>query len=124
MYIIYALVVWYSVNVFKSLCVFSMLLCRGDDKWDESSQSIYFTSRDPKKGLLLYKSNHPYTSATIFDPALGDHDAFQLVGRYMFAQHTDDDGVVSLYVSDQRKPFKEALIPSSLPHQRYTCTCT
>ena len=67
----------------------------------------------------LYFSDYPYSKAAAeFDENLGDHDGFRLVGRYIFAQRTDD-GVISLYVSDKRKPFKKAMIPVPDEHQKY-----
>ena len=75
----------------------------------------------------LYFSDYPYSgSATEFDKNLGDHDGFLLVGRYIFAQRTDN-GVIGLHVSDQRKPFKKAMIPVP-EHNKYvfpthTCSC-
>ena len=51
-----------------------------------------------------------------FDPALGKHDDFLLVGPYIFAQQTVDD-VITLLVSHNRKPFKMAKIPSTEEHR-------
>ena len=69
--------------------------------------------------LNLYTSVYPYTDDPVeFDPNLGDHDRFLVVGRYIFAQRTDDDGNIGLYVSDLRQPFKKAMIPTPEAHQR------
>ena len=34
---------------------------------------------------------------------------------------TDSNGVVALYVSDRRQPFKKAMIPLPDDHERYNC---
>ena len=52
-----------------------------------------------------------------FDANLGRHDAFLLIGAYIFAQKTNSEGVISLYVSYNRQPFQKAMIPSTDPHQ-------
>ena len=68
--------------------------------------------------MNLYTSDYPYTEAKVFDAALGDHNGFLVVGRYIFAQRTDN-GVQALYVSDKRKPFQKAMIPTPYAHERY-----
>ena len=61
----------------------------------------------------------PFNSGSLqeFDANLGRHDAFLLIGAYIFAQKTDSEGVISLYVSYNRQPFQKAMIPSTDPHQ-------
>lgn len=61
----------------------------------------------------------PFNSNSLqeFDANLGRHDAFLLLGAYIFAQKTDSEGVISLYVSYNRQPFQKAMIPSTDPHQ-------
>lgn len=95
--------------------------CRADKKWDSSSFLIYYTTRDKNNANLtvnLYKSDHPYTSHSLFDPKLGSHDAFVIVGPYIFAQRTDK-GVIGLHVSYNRQPFRNAMIPTPYAHQNY-----
>ena len=100
-------------------------LCRGDEKWDVNDTIIYYATLDSGNTpnpivnitLNLYTSAYPYTTANEFDTALGDHDGFLVVGRYIFAQRTDDN-VIGLYVSDKRQPFKKAKIPTPYSHQR------
>lgn len=69
--------------------------------------------------MSLRTQHSPYTSDTLqeFDPNLGKHDAFLLVGPYIFVQSTNSEGVVSLYISYNRQRFNKALIPNSDPHQ-------
>lgn len=52
-----------------------------------------------------------------FDPTLGRHDDFVLLGPYIFAQKTDSQNMIHLYVSYNRQPFQRAMIPSTDPHQ-------
>jgi hypothetical protein len=61
----------------------------------------------------------PFSSSTLreFDPNLGRHDDFLLVGPYIFAQKTDSDNMINLYVSYKRQPFRRAMIPTTDPHQ-------
>lgn len=69
--------------------------------------------------VSLYTQHDPYTSATLkeFDPSLGRHDDFLLLGPYIYAQKTDSKGVRSLYISYQRGKFNQARIPSTQGHQ-------
>ena len=94
---------------------------RADEKWDSSRFIIYYTIRDPNNANLtvnLYTSDHPYKTHREFDPKLGSHDAFLIVGPYIFAQRTDH-GVISLHVSYKRRPFQDAKIPTPYAHQNY-----
>ena len=61
----------------------------------------------------------PYNVATLreFDPNLGRHDDFLLLGPYIFAQKTDSHNMINLYVSYNRQPFQKAMIPTTDPHQ-------
>lgn len=61
----------------------------------------------------------PFNSNSLqeFDANLGQHDAFLLLGAYIFAQKTNSEGVISLHVSYNRQPFQKAMIPSTDPHQ-------
>ena len=95
--------------------------CRSDAKWDDDDRKIYYTTEDSQDPDLfdLYTADFPYTTVEEFDTTLGNHDGFLLVGRYIFAQRTDEGGEIALYVSDQRKPFKKARIPTPEAHQRY-----
>ena len=100
--------------------------CRGDAAWDGDDRRAYFTTADPNPNsdiedetFNLFVSDYPYTGGSSeFDKNLGDHDGFLLVGRYIFAQRTDD-GVIGLHVSDRRKPFKRAMIPVPDEHRKY-----
>ena len=69
--------------------------------------------------VSLQTQRLPFNGDTVqtFDPNLGRHDAFLLLGRYIFAQKTDSQNVISLHVSYDRKPFKKAMIPATDPHQ-------
>ena len=88
--------------------------------WD-NDRTIFLTKLDSTNAdisLNLYTSVYPYDRVTVFDRNLGNHDGFLVVGRYIFAQRTDD-GVIGLYVSDKRGPFKKAQIPTPEAHKRY-----
>ncbi len=69
--------------------------------------------------MSLQTQRSPFGASTLqtFDPNLGKHDAFLLLGRYIYTQKTDSSGIISLYVSYDRKPFKKAMIPATDPHQ-------
>ncbi|XP_065920049.1 VPS10 domain-containing receptor SorCS1-like [Dysidea avara] len=56
-----------------------------------------------------------------FDRSLGKHDAFLIVDRFIFVQHTINrgSGEVELFVSFDRKPFNLARIPFEDGHQHY-----
>ena len=117
---------------------------RADGDWDGDDRRIYFTTTDggntnSDTSFNLFTSDYPYGGGpSEFDRNLGNHDGFLLVGRYIFAQRTDSNGVVALYVSDRRQPFKKAMIPLPDDHERYimeykcacivyiqySCTCT
>lgn len=73
--------------------------------------------------MSLRTQRIPYTGSTLteFDPNLGRHDGFLLLGPYIFAQKTDSN-VISLYVSYNRQPFQRAMIPATDPH-RVRCVC-
>ncbi|CAI8046683.1 VPS10 domain-containing receptor SorCS1, partial [Geodia barretti] len=98
----------------------------GDAAWDDDDRRVYFTTMDPNPNsdiedetVNLFVSDYPYTGGSSeFDKNLGDHDGFLLVGRYIFAQRTDD-GVIGLHASDRRKPFKRAMIPVPDEHRNY-----
>ncbi len=68
--------------------------------------------------VSLYTQHSPYTNKTLeeFDPSLGRHDDFLLLGPYIYAQKTDSRGVISLYISYNRGNFSKTMIPSSQPH--------
>ncbi|KAL5471539.1 hypothetical protein EMCRGX_G029663 [Ephydatia muelleri] len=68
----------------------------------------------------LYTKQPPFTNAAQeFDPNLGRHDDFLLLGQYIFAQQTDSSGNPFLKVSYNRKPFQIARIPSTFGHVNY-----
>ena len=69
--------------------------------------------------VSLLSQRAPFNNQTLreFDPTLGKHDDFLLLGRYIFAQKTDSRNVISLYISYDRQPFQKAMIPSTEPHQ-------
>ena len=98
---------------------------RADGDWDGDDRRIYFTTTDrgntnSDTSFNLFTSDYPYGGGpSEFDRNLGNHDGFLLVGRYIFAQRTDSNGVVALYVSDRRQPFKKAMIPLPDDHERY-----
>ena len=106
---------------------------RADGDWDGDDRRIYFTTTDrgntnSDTSFNLFTSDYPYGGGpSEFDRNLGNHDGFLLVGRYIFAQRTDSNGVVALYVSDRRQPFKKAMIPLPDDHERYImeykCAC-
>ncbi len=64
----------------------------------------------------LYVQTPPYNNPTEVDPNLGRHDAFVMVGPYIFVQKTVND-VASLYTSYNKGTFKKAMIPAEIPHQ-------
>ena len=80
-----------------------------------------FTPPPPEQNytVSLLTQRAPFSSATKheFDPTLGKHDDFLLLGRYIFAQKTDLQGVISLLISYDRNPFKKAMIAATDPHQ-------
>ena len=87
---------------------------------------VYFNTYDPSVAnrgdftVSLRTQQVPFNAHTSkeFDPALGRHDDFELVGPYIFAQKTDPESyMISLYVSYNRQPFQRAMIPSTDPHQ-------
>ena len=93
---------------------FLQLSARADGDWDEDDRRIYFNSSSSR----LYISDYPYSGgAKEFDSNLGVHETFEIVGRYIFVQRTDS-GMVALYVSDRRGPFKKAHIPIPGGHER------
>ena len=65
----------------------------------------------------LYSQRAPYTAVTRreFDPNLGRHDDFLLLGPYIFAQR-NDSGIIHLYISYLRQPFNQTKIPTTDPH--------
>ena len=69
--------------------------------------------------VSLRTQRAPYNVGSMqeFDPNLGRHDDFLLLGPYIFAQKTDSQNMISLYVSYNRQPFQKAKIPSTEPHQ-------
>lgn len=69
--------------------------------------------------VSLRTQRSPYNSQTFreFDPNLGLHDEFLLLGPYIFVQKTDSQSVISLYVSYKRQAFGKAMIPATDPHQ-------
>ena len=74
---------------------------------------IYFNQfdpndQDPEYTVGLYTQHYPYGPSTQeeFDPNLGHHRDFLLVGPYIFVQKTDDDGDSRLLVSYNRQSFK------------------
>ena len=103
---------------------------RADGDWDGDDRRIYFTTTDRGNtnsdiSFNLFTSDYPYGGGpSEFDRNLGNHDGFLLVGRYIFAQQTDSNGVVALYVSDRRQPFKKAMIPLPDDHERYNGVCS
>lgn len=97
-------------------------ITRADPVWDVNPLKIYYTTRDPDNSDLtvnLFISAPPYTTSQQFDPNFGAHDAFLLNGPYIFAQRTDADNNINLYVSHMRKPFQLAKIPTPYNHQSY-----
>ena len=106
-----------------------LLIYRSDGDWDDDDRKVYFTTEDKGNtnvdpnsdtSFNLYTSDYPYSGGpTEFDRNLGNHDGFRVVGRYIFAQRTDSDGTVALYISDQRRPFHKAMIPVPDDHQKY-----
>ena len=79
--------------------------------------SSYSSGNNFTVSLLTQRA--PYTRSTLheFDPNLGRHDAFLLLGPYIFAQKTDSENIINLYVSFNRQPFQKAKIPTTEPHQ-------
>ncbi|KAL5471537.1 hypothetical protein EMCRGX_G029661 [Ephydatia muelleri] len=68
----------------------------------------------------LYTKQPPFTNAAQeFDPNLGRHDDFLLLGHYIFVQQTDPSGSPFLKVSYNRNPFQRAQIPSTFGHVNY-----
>ena len=65
----------------------------------------------------LYSQRAPYSDVTRreFDPSLGRHDDFLLLGPYIFAQR-NDSGIIHLYISYLRQPFNRAKIPTTDLH--------
>ena len=88
---------------------------------------IYFNQFDPNDDnrgnntVGLYTQRYPFGSETQeeFDPNLGRHNAFLLVGAYIFVHQTDDVGDVYLLVSYNRQPFNVAQIPMPYNHRNY-----
>ena len=98
---------------------------RADPTWDRDIYRMYYTLRDPTNVNLTVNLFYTSASAIVgkkeFDSKLGNHDAFLLLGPYIFAQRTDN-GVTSLYISYNRQPFKKAMIPAPYAHNRYIVT--
>eukprot|EP00731_Ephydatia_muelleri_P020374 Em0013g101a len=87
---------------------------------------VYYNVYDPtdrSRGnytVHLYTKQPPFTNAAQeFDPNLGRHDDFLLLGQYIFAQQTQGDSGIMLKVSYNRKPFQIARIPSTFGHVNY-----
>ena len=57
-----------------------------------------------------------------FDPSLGRHEGFLLVGPYIFAQKTGDNQDAQLLVSYKCQPFNVAQIPTPYNHRNYIVT--
>ena len=92
---------------------------RADGYWDADDRRMYFNTSSSR----LYVSDYPYSKEAVeFDPKLGVHETFEIVGRYIFVQKTDN-GMVALYVSDRRGLFDKAHIPIPGGHERYVCPC-
>jgi len=99
----------------------------GDPRYDQDDTTIFYNVFDPadrNRGNFtvgLYTQHHPYGRATTreFDPNLGRHDDFALVGPYIFAQKTDPPNNIHLLVSYQRGSFCKCIIPSTDPHRNY-----
>ena len=76
------------------------------------------THTGPNQDFTVHLSYtvYPYTQSLEFDPNLGRHDDFLLLGPYIFAQRTES-GVVQLYVSFNRTAFNRSRIPSNEAHK-------
>ena len=97
---------------------YSSLSLRGDEKWDNGSDIIYYGVVDSTTSdYRIYTSLSPFTVSTELDVNIGTVDGFVVVGRYIFVQRTDD-GEIGLHVSENRKPFQRALIPTPSSHQQ------
>ena len=102
--------------------------CRDEPGWDTDGSVIYFNRFDPEdreRGnftVSLYTQRYPFGPNTQqeFDPNLGRHEDFLLVGPYIFAQKTDENDDSHLLVSYNRQPFKPAQIPTPYDHRSYT----
>lgn len=98
--------------------------------WDSDESHIYFNQFDPKDTdranhtVSLYTQKYPYGPDTQveFDPNLGRHEAFLIVGPYIFVQKTDTNNDAHLLVSYKRQPFKDAFIPTPYDHRNYYVT--
>lgn len=103
------------------------IICRGDPRWETDDSVIYFNQFDPNDldrenyTVSLYTQHYPYGPETQeeFDPNLGRHEAFLLVGPYIFAQKADDNGDAYLLVSYNRQSFNVAQIPTPYNQQKY-----
>ena len=118
--LMYSMVLWCTNMFIVQCCVFkaphSLCIHRADGDWDRDDRRIYLNSTFS----FLYFSDYPYNAGQqLFDNNLGQHNMFSIVGRYIFAQKTEND-VVGLYVSDRRGPFSKAHIPIPGGHQRYS----
>ncbi|CAI8030523.1 Sortilin-related receptor [Geodia barretti] len=95
--------------------------------WDSDGSVIYFNQFDPEdrdRGnytVSLFTQRYPFGAETQqeFDPNLGRHEDFFLLGPYIFAQKTEDNDDTHLLVSYNRQPFQAAQIPTPYDHRSY-----
>lgn len=116
-----------SPSPFLSWFVLCTLCYRDELGWDSDESVIYFNQFDPDDAnrenhtVSLYTQRYPYGQETQveFDPNLGRHEGFLLLGPYIFAQKTEDNEDAHLLVSYNRQPFKAAQIPTPYDHRNY-----
>ena len=109
------------------VCLPLLTACRGELGWETDDSTIYFNqfdADDPQREnhtVSLYTQHYPYGSATQeeFDPNLGRHEAFLLLGPYIFVQKTESNGDAYLLVSYNRQTFNMAQIPTPYAHKNY-----
>ena len=100
---------------------------RDEPGWDEDGSVIYFNQFDPddtdrgNHTVSLYTQRYPFGEATQqeFDPNLGRHEGFLLLGPYIFVQKTESNQDAHLLVSYNRQPFQAAKIPTPYDHRNY-----
>ena len=106
----------------------SMPNYRGEPGWESEDDSvIYFNQFDPddtdrgNHTVGLFTQHYPYGPDTQreFDPNLGRHEEFLLLGPYIFVQKKEDNEDAHLLVSYNRQPFKAAQIPTPYSHRDY-----
>ncbi len=64
----------------------------------------------------LFLQSLPYENPIEVDPNLGRHEAFLMVGPYIFVQKIEN-GISNLYISYKKAQFKKAMISVQDPHQ-------